>query len=59
MRNCVGFCLILQVESNFVELMGQTLALMQLTLEYLKARVLVLSYSLSMSTFPKSYNTLL
>ena len=25
MMNCVGLCLILQVESNFLELMGQTL----------------------------------
>ena len=40
--NCVDFCLILQVENNF-ELMGQTLRLMQLALEYLNARALVLS----------------
>ena len=55
MTICVGLCLILQVESNFEELMGKTPRLLQLTLEYFKARVLVLSYSLSMSmTFLKS-----
>ena len=60
MTSCVGLCLILQVESNFVELMGQAPRLIQLTLEYLKARVLVLSYSLSISmNFLKPYNTVL
>ena len=56
MMKFVGLCRILQVESNhFVEIMGQTPRLMQLTLEYLKARVLVLSYFLSISmTFLKS-----
>ena len=56
MKSCVGLCLVLQVENNFVELIGQIPRLMQLTFEYLKARVLVLSYSLSISmTFLKSY----
>ena len=42
MMNCVGLFLILQVESNFVELIGQISRLMHLTLEYLKARISVL-----------------
>ena len=47
-------CLILQGESTFVELAGQTPRLMELALGYLKARVLVLSYCLSISmAFPK------
>ena len=47
-------------ESNFVELMRQTPRLMQLTFEYLKTLVLVLSYSLSISmTFLKSWQTVL
>ena len=49
MMNCVDLCLNLQVKSNFVASMGQTPRLMQLTLEYLKAHVLVLSFSLSIS----------
>ena len=49
MMNCIGLCLILQVESNSVELMGQIPRLMQLALDYFKAHVLVLSCSLSIS----------
>ena len=49
MTSCVGLCLSMQVESNFVQLMAQTQRVMQLTLEYLKVLVLALSYSLSIS----------
>ena len=55
MMKCVGLYLVSQVENIFVGLMGQTPRLMQLILEYLRARFFVFSYFLSTLTiFPKS-----
>ena len=47
MMNSIGLYLISLGENNFVGIMGKTPRLMKLTLEYHKARVLVLSYFLS------------